>query len=157
MIENPSPGKSNLLATFRLRESCYAIDAALVLEVIRVSEITPVPHAPPDVVGVINLRGRIVTLIDMGLALGLSPAVIGPQSRIFIVEDRGEYTGLLADEVGEVAEAAEAELQSPPANVPLERLRFCPSVYRLDSRVVLLLDATALLQGPLAVNAGEIR
>ncbi len=144
--EELQPSRTNLLAAFKLRDSLYALDAAIVLEVIRVAEISAVPHAPAEVVGVINLRGRIVTLIDIGLILGFAPASITRQSRIFIVEDRGEYTGFLADQVSEVTEVADLDLQVPPANVPQEQLKFCRSVYRASSRVVLLLDITALLE-----------
>lgn len=141
-------GRSRLLATFRLRDAYYALDAGVVLEVIRVGEITPVPHSVGEVLGVINLRGRIVTLIDMARVLGLPAQAPGPRSRIFIVEHLGEYVGLLADEVGEVAEVEDHELQPPPSSVPQERLRYCLNVYRLDHRVVMLLDSAALLELP---------
>ena len=144
--EEVHQSRTHLLAAFKLRDSLYALDAAIVLEVIRVAEISPVPHAPAEVIGVINLRGRIVTLIDIGLILGFAPASISSQSRIFIVEDRGEYTGLLADQVSEVTEVADPDLQVPPANIPQEQLKFCRSVYRVSGRVVLLLDTTALLE-----------
>jgi purine-binding chemotaxis protein CheW len=140
--------RSRLLATFRLRDAHYALDAAVVLEVIRVGEITPVPHSPCELLGVINLRGRIVSLIDMAQVLGLPKQTLGARSRVFIVEHSGEYVGLLADEVGEVAELEEHQLQPPPASVPLERLRYCLSVCRLDHRVVMLLDSAALLELP---------
>jgi chemotaxis signal transduction protein len=92
-------------------------------------------------------------LIDIGLILGFTPASITSQSRIFIVEDRGEYTGLLADQVSEVTEVADCDLQVPPANIPQEQLKFCRSVYKASSRVVLLLDTSALLESvPLATN-----
>lgn len=139
---------SRLLATFRLRDAHYALDAAVVLEVIRVGEITPVPHSAAEILGVINLRGRIVSLVDMARVLGLPEQPPGGRSRIFIVEHAGEYVGLLADEVGEVAEVADQQLQPPPSSVPQERLRYCLSVYRFDHRVVMLLDSAALLDLP---------
>lgn len=137
---------TNLLAAFKLRDAFYALDAAIVLEVIRVPEITPVPHAPDEISGVINLRGRIVTLIDIGLVLGFPLSIPSRNSRIFIVEDRGEYTGLLVDQVSEVTEVADSDLQVPPANISQEQLKYCRSVYRVDGRVVLLLDASTLLE-----------
>jgi len=141
--------KNLLLATFKLRESYYALDAAFVYEVIRVSEVCPVPHCAKDIVGVINLRGRIVTLIDIGQSLGYGPAQIGPQSRVFIVEDRGEYTGLLTDQVSEVTEVSQEQMQAPPANIPLEHLKYCRGVFRIENRVVSFLDTNALLHAGL--------
>lgn len=152
-IDPVHSGRQQLLATFRLRDAYYAVDAVMVLEVIRPGEITPIPHGPTEVMGVINLRGRIVTLFDMGMLLGFAAAERTQRSRILIVEDRGEFTGLLVDEVAEVAEVFENELQPPPANVPAEWLRYCKAVYRADSRVVLILDATMLLQPSQAAGA----
>jgi purine-binding chemotaxis protein CheW len=141
----PTVPNSSLFATFRLRDAYYALDAEVVVEVIRVGEITPVAHAPLQVIGVINLRGRIVTLIDMGVSLGLAPAVQTAMSRILIVEDAGEFTGLLADEVSDVTDVSSDEIQPTPANIPLERLRYCHGVFRRSDRVVLLLDGKGLL------------
>ena len=140
--------RSRLLATFRLRDAHYALDAAVVLEVIRVAEISPVPDSPAELLGVINLRGRIVSLIDIAQVLGMSQQKVGPRSRVFIVEHAGEYVGLLADEVGEVAEIEDQQMQPPPASVPQDWLRFCLSVFRLDQRVVMLLDSAALMGAP---------
>lgn len=137
---------SSLFATFRLRDAHYALDAEVVMEVIRVGEITPVAHAPQQVIGVINLRGRIVTLIDMGVSLGLPPAVQTVLSRILIVEDAGEFTGLLADEVSDVTDVSSDDIQPTPANISLERLRYCHGVFRRRERVVLLLDSKSLLE-----------
>ncbi len=138
---------SHLCATFRLRDGWFALDAALVLEVIRVSAITTVAHSPVEVVGVINLRGRIVTLLDIGLLLGLGSTPITAMSRVFVVEDRGEYIGLLVDQVGDVRDVQAADLQPPPANVPDAQLHYLTGVYRADAKVISLLNARLLVAG----------
>ena len=66
--------------------------------------MTPVRHAPAEVLGIVNLRGKIVTVVDLGLRLGFPKAVAGGDSRIFIMEDRNEFIGLLVDRVDEVVE-----------------------------------------------------
>jgi len=144
-----------LLATFKLRESYYALDAAYVYEVIRVGEITPVPHCSKEILGVINLRGRIVTLIDISLSLGYGAAQVGSQSRVFIVEDRSEYVGMLADQVSEVTEVSQEQMQAPPANIPLEQLKYCRGVFRIGNRVVSFLDTNALLHAGLQSAAAQ--
>jgi purine-binding chemotaxis protein CheW len=136
---------SQLLATFRVSDAWYALEAEVVLEVIRVSSITAVAHAPAEVVGVINLRGRIVTLLDVGMLIGFGASKIGHTSRILVVEDHGEYIGLLSDQVGDVRDVAVSSLQTPPANMPEQQVRFCKGVYRSGSRVISLLDARSLV------------
>ncbi len=97
-------GSTVLLTTFFVRESLCALDAAGIQEVIRVGALTPVRHAPDEVAGIVNLRGKIVTILDLGLRLGFARIVPGGDSRVFIIEDGGEFIGLLVDRVDEVVE-----------------------------------------------------
>jgi purine-binding chemotaxis protein CheW len=138
-------GQTVLLATFYVRDALCALDAAGVQEVIRVGPVTPVRYAPEEVVGIINLRGRIVTIIDLGLRLGFSAVVAGPDSRIFILEDRNEFIGLMVDRVDEVVEVERDDWQAPPANVNWGQARFFKGVCRARGRVVTLLDGPQIL------------
>ena len=138
-----------LLATFYVREALCALDAAGIQEVIRLGPLTPVRHSPPDVAGIVNLRGKIVTILDLGLRLGFPKAVPGPDSRIFIIEDRNEFVGVLVDRVDEVVEAAHDQWQTPPANVPGGQKRFFRGVYRTAGRAITVLDPGPIL----SVNA----
>src|SRR2546427_11715560 len=90
-------GQAVLLATFRVRHALCALDAAAVQEVIRLGLLTPVRHSPAEVCGIVNLRGKIVTVLDLGLRLGLPKIVPNTESRIFIMEDRNEVIGRLVD------------------------------------------------------------
>lgn len=144
MSERKLTGTATLLATFHVRQALCALDAASVQEVIRFRPPTPIRHAPPEILGVINLRGKIVTLLDLGRILGFGPASAGTESRIFIVEDRGEFLGLLVDSVEGVIEA-EAETCGPlPANVPPSQARFFRGVHRSNGHVITLLDASEI-------------
>jgi purine-binding chemotaxis protein CheW len=138
-------GQTVLLATFLVRDALCALDAAGVQEVIRVGPVTPVRHAPEEVIGIINLRGRIVTIVDLGLRLGFSRAITGPDSRIFIIEDRNEFIGLLVDRVDEVVEVERDEWQAPPANVNAAQGRFFKGICRARGRVITLLDTSQIL------------
>jgi purine-binding chemotaxis protein CheW len=137
--------QSVLLATFFVRETMCALDATGVQEVIRLGPMTSVRHAPEQVLGIINLRGRIVTILDLGLRLGFDQAVTSPDSRIFIVEDRNEFIGLLVDRVDEVVEVEPAAWQPPPANVNERQARFFKGVCRANGRVISVLDAGLIL------------
>jgi purine-binding chemotaxis protein CheW len=138
-------GHTDLLATFYIREAHCALDAAGVQEVIRLGPLTPVRHAPEEVLGIINLRGRIVTVLDVGLELGFAKVTPGPETRVFIVEDRGEFIGLLVDRVGEVVETDGSRLEAPPANVSQTQSRFFKGICRAGGKVIALVDVNQLL------------
>jgi len=133
-------GKTALLAAFFVREVMCALDAAGIQEVIRLGPLTPVRHAPAEVAGILNLRGRIVTVLDLGLRLGYPPAVPTGETRIFIVEDGNEFIGLLVDRVDEVVEVESGGWQRPPANTPPGQEGFFQGVCRMGDRVIGVLD-----------------
>lgn len=134
-----------LLATFYVRDALCALDAAGVQEVIRVDSVTSVRHAPAEVVGVINLRGKIVTLLDLGTILGFGKSVATRESRIFIIEDRSEFLGILVDSVSEVIEVEPGPGESLPVNIPAAQARFFQGVRRAGGRVVAILNTTEVL------------
>lgn len=139
-----------LLATFSVNEGMFAIDASRVQEIIRPRAMTTVPHAPVAILGVINLRGRIVTIFDTarllnpgeGAADSIRP---GPENRIIIVNSQGEFVGLMVDSVTEVLEAEAGTAEPSPANLGTEHALVFSEVYRVHGRVVALLNTDALL------------
>ncbi len=138
-------GQTVLLATFFVRDALCALDAAGIQEVIRLGPLTPVRHSTPDIAGILNLRGKIVTILDLGLRLGFSKSVPTADSRIFIIEDRSEFVGLLVDRVDEVVEVDRDQWQAPPANVCGMQGRFFQGVYRAGGRVITVLDPGPIL------------
>ena len=144
-ITTMQAGQNLLLATFYVRDTLCSLDAAAVQEVIRLGPVTPVRYAPEEVLGIVNLRGKIVTIIDLGLRLGFPNTIAGIDSRIFIVEDRGEFIGLLVDRVDEVVEVEHGQCQPPPANVSWGQARFFKGVCRARSHVITLLDPGQIL------------
>lgn len=139
-------GQTVLLATFFVRDALCALDAAGIQEVIRLGAVTPVNYAPEEVLGIVNLRGKIVTIVDLGLKLGFPMAMAGPDSRIFIIEEGDEFIGLLVDRVDEVVELESGQWQPPPANVNWGQARFFQGVCRNRGRVITLLDAGQILK-----------
>ncbi len=138
-------GQPTLLATFFVRDALCGLNASSVQEVIRLGAITLAPHAPPDVAGIINLRGRIVTVVDAGMKLGYGPTAPGQNSRVFIVEDRDEFLGLLVDRVGEVLEVESGTEEPMPANLPPSQSKYFKGVNRIGGRVIALLDSAEML------------
>jgi purine-binding chemotaxis protein CheW len=142
MIETQSEltTQTTLLATFFVRDALCALDASGVQEVIRVDSVTRVRHAPDQVAGVINLRGKIVTLLDLGLILGFGKSTVTRESRIFIVEDRNEFLGILVDRVSEVIEINSGQAESLPVNIPSAQARFFQGVCRVAGQVIAVLN-----------------
>jgi purine-binding chemotaxis protein CheW len=134
-----------LLATFFVRKALCALDASRVQEVIRVESVTSVRHAPPEVAGVMNLRGKIVTLLDLGMILGFGKSEVTRESRVFIIEDRSEFLGVLVDQVGEVFEVERGAEESLPVNIPAAQARFFQGVCRAGGYVISLLNPQEVL------------
>jgi purine-binding chemotaxis protein CheW len=134
-----------LLATFFVRDALCALDAAGVQEVIRVESVTRVRHAPEEVAGVINLRGKIVTLLDLGMILGFGKSDITRESRVFIMEDRNEFLGVLVDREGEVLEVEPGQEDSLPVNIPAAQARCFQGICRAGGRVIALLNPREVL------------
>ena len=142
---NKQSSQATLLATFFVRDALCGLSASSVQEVIRLGAITTAPHAPPDVAGIINLRGRIVTIVDAGMKLGYGPTVAGAETRVFIVEDHNEFLGLLVDRVGEVVEVESGAAEPLPANLQPAQSRYFTGVNRVGGRVIALLNSGDIL------------
>jgi len=100
--------------TFRLENEKYGIDVMQVQEVLRVTEIAPVPGAPSYVLGIINLRGNVVTVIDTRSRFGLPSAEMDDSTRIVIIEADEQVVGILVDSVAEVVDLKSSEIETAP-------------------------------------------
>ncbi|MBF0546375.1 MAG: purine-binding chemotaxis protein CheW [Candidatus Riflebacteria bacterium] len=134
-----------LIATFFINDCLYGIDTQRLQEVVRISEITPVHHSPEYVLGVMNLRGRIVTVIDLGCKLLLKKLTVETFSRVFIVSWEQEYVGLLVDKIEDVVPMEEDLLRPPPENVSREQAAMFRGVFRTGEKLVTLLDLDTTL------------
>lgn len=131
--------------TFRLDRLWFGIAAERVQEVIASPAITPVPLAPRAVAGLINLRGQIVTVIDLGRCLGLDTGrAVGSPAMVVV---RSENVGLLVHEIGDLEEAPESACEAAPDNLPAESRKWVPAVCRLPQRLLHLLDLDHVLGG----------
>jgi len=134
-----------LMATFMLGEAAFGIDAHEVHEVVKVGDITPVHDAPAYVVGIRNLRGRIVTVIDLCVRLELGSVTAGPENRIFIIDWQNESIGFLVDSVTETISVNPEDMSAPPANLHGVQSRNLRGVCSGGERLVALLDSGSLL------------
>jgi purine-binding chemotaxis protein CheW len=134
------------LCTFYLDGLYWGIEVTRVQEVIRYQEMTRVPLAPPHVRGLINLRGQIVTAIEMRTRLGLSPRGDSHLPMNVVVRSDDGGISLLVDEIGDVVEVSDSAFEPAPATVQVSSRELLRGVYKLDKKLLLQLDADRLLE-----------
>jgi purine-binding chemotaxis protein CheW len=128
------------LITFFLDAEEFALPIRTVREVIRVGDMTRVPHAPAHVRGVINLRGRVLPVVELRTRLGLSALVPGPKARILVVEVDGRVLGLLVDAVAQVQKIPADQVIAAPDEVRSTDADYITGVARQGERLIILLD-----------------
>ncbi len=133
------------LVTFRLQDESYGINVMQVQEVLRVSEIAPVPGAPVYVLGIINLRGNVVTVIDTRTRFGLPTAELTDSSRVVIIESDKQVVGILVDSVAEVVELRSSEVDSAPNVGNDESSRYIQGVATKNENLLIVVDLNKLL------------
>ncbi len=133
------------LATFYVGNALCGMDILKVQEINKLMEMTKVPQAPDYVMGILNLRGQIVTIIDLGKKLGLTSVEVNDSSRNIIVNSDNEYIGLLVSRIGDVVEAEWEKVERPPANIGGVQGVFFKGVFKMQDRLIGILDADRVL------------
>jgi len=131
--------------TFRLDDETYGINVMQVREVLRYTEIAPVPGAPPYVLGIINLRGSVVTVIDTRTRFGLSSADTTDNTRIVIIEVENQVVGILVDAVAEVVYLRQSEIETAPNVGTEESAKFIQGVCNKNGELLILVDLEKLM------------
>lgn len=129
----------------RIGRETLGLPIALVREIVRVPEITPVPNAPEHIEGVINLRGKIIAVVDLSKLFGEGAIQHNNKSRIVVVELEERLVGLLVNSASEVLRLSPSEIE-PPQNVfPNEDMNYVTGVGKLQDRLIILLDLNRIL------------
>lgn len=147
LVENATQSSGDPIlqwVTFNLDGEVYGVNVMQVQEVLRYTEIAPVPGAPHYVLGIVNLRGNVVTVIDIRLRFGLSSHEISDQTRIIIVEVNKQVIGLLVDSVREVVYLRESEIEPSPNIGTDESSLYFQGVCNRDSDLLILIDINKL-------------
>lgn len=131
--------------TFRLEQETYGVNVMQVQEVLRYSDIAPVPGAPSYVLGIINLRGSVVTVIDTRSRFGLMPADVTDNTRVVIIESDKQVIGILVDSVAEVVYMKASEIELAPNVGTDESAKFIKGVCNRDDELLILVDLDKLL------------
>ncbi|PCI59278.1 MAG: chemotaxis protein CheW [Gammaproteobacteria bacterium] len=131
--------------TFKLETETYGINVMQVQEVLRYTEIAPVPGAPSYVLGIINLRGNVVTVIDTRSRFGLETNEITDNTRIVIIEAEKQVIGILVDSVAEVVYLKASEIDDAPNVGNDDSAKFIQGVSNRDGELLILVDLDQLL------------
>ena len=132
--------------TFILAEEEYGVDILRVQEIKGWDTVTPIPNTPDYLKGVINLRGKIVPVIDLRCRFNLQPKEKDGNTRIIVVELSGKTVGFLVDRVQEVIRVETAIIEPPPDLVTNVQTRYITGVAKLEDRLLLLLDLNQVLK-----------
>lgn len=138
-------GNELLVSLVRVADRLLGVEISAIREITRVGEITRVPDAPGTVRGVINLRGEVVTVIDLCARLGMGQATLTKASRLIIVQATNEHIALLVDGVEDVCGVVSEQREDLPANAHELDLNFFHCVYQLDRGLMAHLDIDAVL------------
>ena len=150
-IAREKTNRTGKYLTFLLSNESYGVDVLKVREIIRFLKITPVPQMPAYVKGVINLRGKVLPVIDLRLKFGMPACAATDQTCIIVVEAAGDsrtaMMGLLVDGVSEVLNIQAAEIEPPPAFGDGVRTDYMQGVAKVKGTVKILLDIDRVLTG----------
>ncbi len=126
--------------TFILKERPYGVPIGSVREINQVSDITPVPQTPDYVIGVMNLRGKVIPVIDLKYKFGIEYTKYTRETCIIVIEGESGHVGILVDQVSEVVEFKSAQIEPPPALGDEERLAYVTGMGKFDTKVIILVD-----------------
>jgi purine-binding chemotaxis protein CheW len=137
-------GEQLQLVTFEVADEEFAVDILLVQEINRMMELTRVPQAPSEIEGVINLRGKIIPVVDLRRRFGMPAAERKGENRIVVVEVKGRVVGFIVDRVHEVLRIPQDIVEPAPPMACSIDADFIAGVGKLDDRLIILLDTTKL-------------
>lgn len=144
-VEQTLSGDERQLVVFQLGAEFYGVDIARVHEIIRLQTITRVPRAPAFVEGVINLRGKVIPVVDLRRRFGLESSEHTRASRIVVVEIGDNVVGVIVDGVSEVLRVTGASIEPPSPVVAGIESEYIYGIAKLDDRLVILLDLDRVL------------
>jgi purine-binding chemotaxis protein CheW len=145
LMEDDEDTQKDMYLTFRLAQEEYGIEIRYVTEIIGIQKITEVPDTEEFVKGVINLRGKIIPVIDVRVRFHLEPKPYGDRTCIIVVDMNGSAIGLIVDEVCEVVNIPEANVSEAPRTSKGTNSRFIQGIGKIDDAVKIILNINRLL------------
>ena len=140
-----SDANSSMYVTMWVDKQMFGIEVKNVRDVLRQQKVTPIPLAPAQVAGSLNLRGRIVTVIDMRKRLQL-PKKDGAANTFVVIDLKGELYSLMIDNVGEVLTIGSESIEKTPANMSAAWKDISTGIFKLENELLVLVDVQTLLK-----------
>jgi purine-binding chemotaxis protein CheW len=137
--------KNLQLVVFNIGKELYGVGIDAVHEIVKVPDITEVPDAPAFLQGVINLRGKIVPVVDLRKRMNLNGKERTKASRVLITENDGRLVGLLVDAVSEVLKVAPESVEAPPEMISSIGVEYITGVAKVEDRLIILLELSRVL------------
>ncbi len=134
------------LATFFVGNALCGMDILKIQEINKLIDMTTVPQAPSYVLGILNLRGQIITSIDLSKKLGLGETNLSRDPRNVIVNSKGEHIGLLVKQISDVVQADTTKFEPPPSNMGGIQGEFFTGVYKTTDKLIGILDVEKVLK-----------
>jgi purine-binding chemotaxis protein CheW len=141
---------------FRVGTETFGVPITCVHEIVRVPEITNVPDSPDFVEGVINLRGKIVSVVDLRKRFGETQSAPDKKNRVIVVDSEGKLVGLIVDAASEVMKIPHSEIEPPPRIFSDSESGYVTGVGKLKDRLVILVDLKRVLQRGDLRKASEV-
>jgi purine-binding chemotaxis protein CheW len=141
---------------FRIGRETFGVPISLVHEIVRVPEITAVPDAPGFVEGVINLRGKIISVVDLRKRFGEKEGPADKRNRILVTELEGKMVGLIVDAASEVLKIAESDIGPAPGVFSEDDVHYVSGVGKYRDRLIILVDLSKILQKGELRRLGEL-
>jgi purine-binding chemotaxis protein CheW len=139
------PAKVSELIDFNIGEQQFCLSTAAVREIRGWTAVTPLPHAPPFVLGVVNLRGVVLPIVDLAVRLGFPPSQPTARHAIIVAEVGNQVAGLLVDGVSDIFTADDAQIQPTPEIAAETAKLYLRGVIAMDGRLIGVIDIVNLL------------
>jgi purine-binding chemotaxis protein CheW len=141
---------------FKIGRETFGVPISLVHEIVRVPEITAVPEAPDYIEGVINLRGKIVSIVDLRKRFGEKEIAAHKKNRILVAEIENKHVGLIVDAASEVMKLPQDSVEPPPNVFEDSDVHYVTGVGKLNDRLIIMIDLHKILQKGELRRIGEV-
>ena len=141
------------IIAFRLHEQEFCVKTTTIREIRGWAPVTPMPHTPPYVLGLINLRGAVIPVIDMACRLGMPMTEPSERSAIIVTDIKGKLVGLLVEQVSDMMSIKAEDLQPAPEIIPEAQRAFCRGIVALEKSMVCFLNLDTVIADELAQAA----
>lgn len=156
MADNQTAISERQLVVFDLNEEAYGVDIGAVREIIRMQEITRVPRAPQFIEGVINLRGKVIPVVDLRTRFSMPTGDRTDEHRIVVVDVVGQDIGMVVDAVTEVSRVSEASIEPPSTVITTEDSDYLTGIVKTDEKLIILLDIAKVISADEAGRVADI-